>query len=68
MFNRYASFIINDYFAKAKRQTIWKLLGEKQKIDKLLCLKENILWNIINILWNSFIFHDASFILSKVAW
>ena len=31
---RFCIFIIKDYFAKAKRQTICKLLGQKQKIDK----------------------------------
>ena len=36
---RFRMFIINDYFAKAKRQTICKLLGGKQKIDKFVCLK-----------------------------
>ena len=36
---RFRMFIINDYFAKVKRQTICKLLGGKQKIDKFLCLK-----------------------------
>ena len=36
---RFRMFIINHYFGKAKHQTICKLLGQKQKIDKLLCLK-----------------------------
>ena len=36
---RFGMFILNDYFAKAKHKTIFKLLGEKQKIDKILYLK-----------------------------
>ena len=36
---RFRMFIVNDYFAKGKRQTICKLLGKKQKIDKRLFLK-----------------------------